>query len=517
MTTVEDLQVLERLLGTSPDMKKEMIDKLGDKRRLWTPNPGQQTEAFNSEADEVFYGGTAGGGKSDLLMGLTFTHKRSLVLRRTNKEASRFIRRYSEMVGHRDGWNGQTQTFTFPDRLVEFGGVQLEDDKQKYKGEPKDFIGYDEISDFTETQYRFINGWNRAADLGQRCRVLAAGNPPTRPEGLWVIKYWGPWLDPTHPNPAEDGELRWFTTMNGKDMEVDGPGPHIIDGNPIMARSRTFIPARLSDNPDLAETNYGSVLAALPPGLREAYMEGRFDASLRDDDWQVIPTAWVEAAMARWEENGHDGLMQTAMGIDCAGGGVDAAVISYRYGGWFAPLVALEGGVTADGSAMSAQVVRYRKDASPVVVDVGGGYAGAIIERFKDNGIEYVRFDGSAAAMGTAIGSGLKFHNKRAWKYWRMREALDPDQEGGSAVALPNDPILKSDLCAARYNLGPRGIQIESNDKIKERIGRSPDRGVSVMMCLVEGDRAANRRSGHGRGNRPPKAILGYSKHKRRR
>src|SRR6478752_6567613 len=53
--------------------------------------------------------------------------------------------------------------------------------------------------------------------------------------------YWGPWLDRTHPNPAKPGELRWFTTINGEDREVDGPGPHMIDGQPVMARSRTFI------------------------------------------------------------------------------------------------------------------------------------------------------------------------------------------------------------------------------------------------------------------------------------
>jgi hypothetical protein len=59
--------------------------------------------------------------------------------------------------------------------------------------------------------------------------VIVASNPPTTPEGLWVVKYWGPWLDQTHPNPAEPGALRWFTTVAGEDREVDGPGPHMID------------------------------------------------------------------------------------------------------------------------------------------------------------------------------------------------------------------------------------------------------------------------------------------------
>ena len=37
---------------------------------------------------------------------------------------------------------------------------------------------------------------------------------------------------------------------------------HMIDGEQVYARSRTFIRATLSDNPDLARTNYASVWRA---------------------------------------------------------------------------------------------------------------------------------------------------------------------------------------------------------------------------------------------------------------
>jgi hypothetical protein len=37
------------------------------------PNVGPQTEAYFCEADELFYGGQAGGGKTDLLIGLALT------------------------------------------------------------------------------------------------------------------------------------------------------------------------------------------------------------------------------------------------------------------------------------------------------------------------------------------------------------------------------------------------------------------------------------------------------------
>jgi hypothetical protein len=46
-------------------------------------NPTPQARALESPADELFYGGSAGGGKSDLLIGAALTrHKRSIIFRR---------------------------------------------------------------------------------------------------------------------------------------------------------------------------------------------------------------------------------------------------------------------------------------------------------------------------------------------------------------------------------------------------------------------------------------------------
>jgi hypothetical protein len=518
--TVEDLRAVERLIeGLPPDQLAKLKKLPGIAERLekrWLPNPGPQTDAYNSLADELFYGGRAGPGKTDVLYGLSFEeHKKSLILRRTNKEASRMITRMSEIVGHKNGWNSQQGTFTFADgKIIEFGGCQLEDDKQKYKGDPHDLIGFDEIGDFTESIYRFVIGWNRSAVKGQRCRVVVTGNPPTKAEGYWVKVYWGAWLDPNHPNPAKPGELRWYTTIAGKDNEVDGPGPHLIDGELILARSRTFIPGELKDNPDLEDAGYGAVTAALPEGLREAYHEGRFDIGVDDDKFQVIPTDWIRAAQERWTADGYKGLSMTAMGIDPSGGGKDMTVASARYGTWYAPMITAKGEETADGSAMAGMIMRHRRDGCPIVIDVGGGYAGGMIVRLKDNAIAYHKFDGGGNSTASAQGSGLKFANKRAEAWWRFREALDPDQEGGSPIALPPDSELQADLSAPRYTLERRGITLELKDKIRSRIGRSPDKGDAVVMCLSEGNKAAERRLNSL--GRLPKVILGYAKHKRR-
>jgi hypothetical protein len=65
--------------------------------------------------------------------------------------------------------------------------------------------------------------------------------------------------------------------------------------------SRTFIPSRVSDNPYLMGTGYMTQLQSLPEPLRSQMLYGDFHAGVQDDPWQVIPTAWVEAAMARWK------------------------------------------------------------------------------------------------------------------------------------------------------------------------------------------------------------------------
>jgi hypothetical protein len=76
-----------------------------------------------------------------------------------------------------------------------------------------------------------------------------------------------------HPKPAKDGELRWFTNVDGKDTEVDGPGParqrRGQDGDGALAHLH---PLTLDDNPDLTQTDdYAARLDALPQELREAY------------------------------------------------------------------------------------------------------------------------------------------------------------------------------------------------------------------------------------------------------
>lgn len=432
---------------------------------------------------------------TDLEIGLALTqHRSSLILRRTNREVGGLVERMSEILKTRDGFNSQTGKWRYGDRVIELGGCQLEEDKQKYKGVARDLYCFDEVSDFTQTQYEFIIGWNRSANPEQRCRVVAAGNPPTRPEGIWVLKRWAAWLDPTNYRGrlAEPGELRWYTTdpSSGEEIEVDGPGPHLIAGEYVHARSRTFIPATLNDNPDLRETNYQASLDSLPAELRAAYRDGNFSTVLADDPYQIIPTEWVTAAQSRWEPRPPVGIPMCAIGADIAIK-KDFFVLAPRHDSWFAPLVKIKGQDTADPKQMAGNIMAVRRDGALVIVDAGGGWGTDCYGHLIANGIDAVSYMGVKATHKKDKDNKFKFSNVRTEALWRMREALDPSQPGGSQIALPPSSSLKADLCAPSYSVKGQGadavIVAESKEKVKERLGRSTDEGDAVIMSWYKG------------------------------
>lgn len=518
--------LLDEILGrfnALPQDQQEELKKLVAEATAdweWVENAGPQKEAVETLADELFYGGQAGGGKTDLLCGLALTaHKRSLILRRINQEVRGIEDRLADILDTRDGLNASNHVWRRPGgRTIEMGGCQYENDKQRYKGNPHDLIGFDEIADFSETQYRFITTWNRSADPNQRCRVVCTGNPPTTPEGLWVLKYWAPWLDENHPNPAQDGELRYYTTIGGEDFECDGPEPVEVDGEFITPRSRTFIRSRLSDNPDLNATNYDAVLAALPEELRDAYREGKFTASQKDAPQQVIPTEWIKAAMARWDAKPPAGIGMSCLSHDVALGGGDSNAFARRHGHWYDQIIVEKLKGFVDPIDLASRDITLMRDGCPVVIDMGGGFGSGVYSHLKQNvqGITLYGHDGSGESRKRSRDGKFGFANKRAEVWWKFREALEPNL--GEPVALPPDPELLADLAAPRWKLTSRGFLIEEKVAIKKRLGRSPDKGDAVVNGWAYGEDAVTARIRVARNpTGAPRVNLGYTSQKVRR
>lgn len=483
-------QELKRSLDSCDRATKLEIDRilsLPSDAVPFFPNKGPQLDAFHCEADELFYGGAAGGGKTALLCGLALSsHSVSRIFRREFVQLDGLETELFRLAGTREGYNGQKRLLVRGKRRVQLAAMQREDDWQDYQGRPADLIGFDEIPHFTENQYRSAIGWLRSVDKSQRCRVAACGNPPTSAEGEWVIRYWAPWLDPNHPNPAAPGELRWFTTINGVDTEVPDGSPIVIDGETIIPMSRTFIPALLDDNPHLKDTGYRARLQALPKNLRVRLLRGSFTTISDDPEFQVIPTDWIEAAMQRWEQGTRPALSITAAGVDPSRGGSDDTVIAPRRGAWYDTLVESPGAKTPDGNVV-AKLIQETIDPQTLVCLDTIGIGAAVYDAARDLPGSQMRIIPCVASESTdetdSTGQ-LKMVNMRALWWWRMREALDPNS--GVNVYLPRDSKLKAELAAPRWSWRD-GVQVEAKDQIKKRLGRSTDRADAVVMAWAHG------------------------------
>lgn len=460
------------------------IDRLLGPPKIWEPLPGPQTRAYLSEADETLYGGAAGGGKTDLLLGLAATqHWRSIIFRREFPQLRGLIERSVELFDAHGKLNKTEMVWRLSDgRYLEFGACQYEEDVKRYQGRPHDLKAFDELTNFTEKQYRFLIGWNRTTRQGQRIRTVSSSNPPMSTDGEWILRYWAPWLEQQHPRPALPGELRWYAVIEGKDVEVENGAPLLVKGKRVQPRSRTFIPARLVDNPYLLETGYEAVLQGMPEPLRSQLLFGDFAAGVEDHPWQVIPTAWVKAAQARWKPEGAKDRRQETVGVDVARGGKAKTVLARRFGPWFAPLEKHPGSATPDGPAVARLVVSALRAGGVAKIDVIGVGASVFDQcRMLDLDVEGVNF---AESIDRKDRTGkLRFVNVRAFAYWSLREALDPER--GDGLSLPPDPELLADLCSPRWSMRLNGVQIESKEDIHQRIGRSPDSGDALVLSAV--------------------------------
>ena len=485
----------------------------------WLPDPRNepQLQAYYSEADLLLFGGAAGGGKTDLLCGTALNnHQNSVVFRKQSTDLRGIEERILALAG-RDGWNGTLKTLRLDTKLIELGHLEKPGSEESWRGRPHDFIGFDEGGQLSKQKVRFVLGWLRSVDPKQRRRAIIASNPPTGGDGEWLVEWFAPWLDPKFNNPALQGELRFAVTAPDKDgttVWVPDDKPIVFTGglewryateaevaqgdtnnDVIQPQSRTFIQSLLRNNPYLANTGYRAQIQALPEPLRSQLLNGDFIVGREDHEWQVIPTAWVRAAQERWKPQPPLDTQMTALGVDVAQGGADRTVIAPRYGPWYGLLVERPGVLTPSGSHVAALVVEVRRNNAVIVMDMGGGYGGAAKQRLNDNAIEVCAYNAANASEARTKDRQLGFANKRSESLWRFREALDPDQDGGSPIGLPPDPQVLADLTAPRWKLTPRGILIEPKDDLRkpERLGRSPDKGDAIVMAWSEGERVIAR------------------------
>lgn len=485
---------IELLLPYLSDAERnELVVLLSGLNRIWIPLPGPQLAASMSVADVVGFGGAAGGGKSDWLLGTALTkHTNSLICRREAVQLPGLIQRMTDLLSSRDGYNGQDKIWRVPgtNRVITFGSTQNPEDWNKYQGRPRDFLGLDEASNFLESVVRALMGWVRTIDPNQPCQVGLAFNPPTTADGRWIIDFFGPWIDPTHIAPAMPGELRYFAMIDGAEVEMPDGTYFLHKGELIKPRSRTFIPSRITDNPFLMATGYMDTLQAFPEPLRSQMLYGDFMAGVMDDAFQVIPTAWVDMAMARWQEKPVKPPMDS-VGVDVARGGKDNTCISRRHGWWFDKLITLPGKSTPDGYEVKAEVLKVLRDNAVIHIDALG--VGASPYDLLRPVAQTIGVIASMAASGRDKTGKLDFVNVRSWMWWNFRELLDP--EANNNIALPPDKQLAKELCSATWRPDGARVRVESREDIIKRLGYSPDRATAVIQAAFETPKMGDMRA----------------------
>ena len=511
---------------------------------IWTPDPDNapQYRAYFSAAQVIGFGGAAGGGKTDLMVGKALNqHSDSMIMRRVGTELDPVITRVLALWGSKKGYSGgHPAMLTFNrklrgeiERIISFAAIPNLGDETKFQGHPHDFKGYDEATNFLLKQIRFLATWLRNTRVPNQFReVLMTFNPPQTSEGRWVIDYFAPWLDLNYKGKrAEHGELRYFITVGRGQQQLDieiakenALKRHvIIDGAPVLhseappreyrevelitPQSRTFIASRVTDN-KYQDAAYLAQLQSLPEPLRSQMLNGDFYAGMNDSEWQVIPTAWIEAAMSRWQPRDRKPEMDS-MGVDVARGGNDNSIIARRHDNWYDEPLVYPGKQTPDGPALAGLVVAARRNDAPIHIDVVG-VGGSPYDFLNHAKFQIVAVNGGAkeGTEGYRSQGGLQFANWKAYLWWAMREDLDPTNNRG--IALPPDPQLKKDLAAPLWKHQGGRIVVESREDIIKRIGRSPDWGSAYVLARLSTPRISQLQQGQQAAlGHDPLAVLG--------
>ena len=226
---------------------------------------------------------------------------------------------------------------------------------------------------------------------------------------------------------------------------------------------------------------------ALQWGAESAVYQNRVLGEFASSDEDgVIPLAWVEAAVDRWNTWAEAGKpaaeARRVVGVDVARSGTDQTVLALRRGHI---VESIEHYRLSDTMTTTGHVAaRLSGEGRPMaVVDVIGIGAG-VVDRLRELRHTVTAFHASERSTRRDRSGELGFLNRRAEAWWHLRELLEPAY--GATLALPDDDELIGDLCAPRWAMNSTGrIQVESKDEIRKRLGRSTDVGDAIVMAMT--------------------------------
>ena len=266
------------------NLPKAVREQLDNHQVLFHPNEGPQTDCLAAGEKDVLYGGAAGGGKSYAMLvdPLRYAHRkahRALILRRSMPELREMIDKSRELYPQAfpgAKFREVEKLWNFPSGAkVEFGFLERDADVYRYQGQAYSWIGFDEITHLpTEFSWNYLASRLRTTDPEIQTYLRCTANPGGV-GSQWVKKRY---IEPSESNKSFMGS----------------------DG-----LTRKFIPAKLADNPYLANDGvYEQMLKSLPPIQRRQLLEGNWDVAEGAAFVEFDPTVHVIAPFAlplHWE------------------------------------------------------------------------------------------------------------------------------------------------------------------------------------------------------------------------
>lgn len=230
-------------------------------RALCSP---RQAAFLAAPEPERLYGGAAGGGKTDALlmahlMWADFPEYNGVYFRRTYPELEgSVIPRAMEWLGGTGArWNSQQRVWSFPGGgRLKFAHLENELDKLSHNSAEYTTITFDELTQFSESQYLYLFSRNRRTIAGRVPLWMLAGSNPGGPGHDWV-------------------KARFMDDA---------------------ALGRRFIKSLIGDNPHLNRAEYEANLSNLDPITRAQLLNGDWTARsaggwFRAEDFDVVEVA----------------------------------------------------------------------------------------------------------------------------------------------------------------------------------------------------------------------------------
>jgi predicted phage terminase large subunit-like protein len=269
-----------------------MLDYISPSEWRLAPQPGPQEDFLATSADIAIYGGAAGGGKTYALLlepcrhldnadfGAVIFRREAIQITSEGGLFDTSFQIYMQIDGQP---KLNPRMWTFPsEATITFGHLHNEHDVLDWQGSQIPYIGYDELTHFTEKQFWYMLSRNRSM-CGVRPYIRATCNPDA---DSWVADLITWWIDQDtgYPIRERSGVIRWFVRFDDR-MIWANTRQELVDTFPgALPKSFTFIPATLEDNVILTnqDPDYKANLGILGRVERERLLFG---------NWKIRPSA----------------------------------------------------------------------------------------------------------------------------------------------------------------------------------------------------------------------------------